>query len=280
METITKRILTPGANIPLLLKYEENCFPRPAVIVLHGTRRNKVIGAEEHDAYLKGGDFIRVYPDAPLHGERAILDHKTALDSTWEGYLQGKGDALHEVMIPMVYGLAQEVGIIIDCLLDHPQLITPHFGVYGFSVAGLASFMAAGLEPRLDAAVMLSAPLRFLFMMIGRAYEWDEASLIEAEAYDPMAHPERFFPTALLFSHGVRDDLAPVEVTRDVVRRLEPYYQSNPERLRLSEYPHVRHYLDKPAPYVGPEGQRELLALRTEAKDWLKNFLNPREEIG
>jgi len=280
MKTVSEHILIPGINLPLLLRYEAGQTPRPAVIVLHGTRRSKEVGVREHDEFLDGGDFIRVYPDAPLHGERAIPGHKTNLDSTWEGYLRGEGDALHEVMIPMVYGMAKEVGLIIDYLLSKPELIVPHFGVYGFSVAGLASFMAASLEPRLDVAIMLSAPLRFLFMMIGRTYAWEESTLIEAEAYDPMANPEKFFPTALLMTHGVRDDLVPIEFSRDIYHRLSPYYVNNPERLHLSEYPNVRHYLDKPAPYVGVNGQREISTLRAEAKGWLKKFLNQTNESG
>ena len=71
MDTVTEHLTIPGNNIPLLIRYEQG-FTWYAVIVLHGTRRSKEIGVEEHDRYLSGGDFIRVYPDAPLHGERAI----------------------------------------------------------------------------------------------------------------------------------------------------------------------------------------------------------------
>ena len=52
-----------------------------------------------------------------------LKDHKTSFDSTWEGYLQGEGDALHEVMIPMVHKMAQEVGLVIDYLITRPGLM-------------------------------------------------------------------------------------------------------------------------------------------------------------
>ena len=130
--------------------------------------------------------------------------------------------------------------------------------------------MAAGLVPQLDAAVMFSAPLRFIFMMVGRTYLWDEAALIEAEEYDPMNHVDQFFPKALLLIYGLRDDLVPIEATRDVYSRLKLFYEKDPDRLRLSIYPHMRHYLDKPAPYVGVEGNNEIIQARLEAKKWLE----------
>lgn len=274
METITERVVAPGSNIPLLLVYEKGCVPRPAVIVLHGTRRSKEIGLQEHDEYLRGGDFVRIYPDAPLHGERAPAGGKFESDATWQAYLRGEGDALHEVMIPMVWGLANDVPKVIDYLLTRPALVLPHFATYGFSVAGLMSLMAAVVEPRLDAAVTLSAPLRFRFMSVGMNYPWDNESIEEAERYDPLAHADCFYPTALLMIHGTRDDLVPIEAVRHVASRLLPYYAADPRRFKLSEYPHVRHYLDKPEPYVTTEGAHEILELRREAKHWLKRFLS------
>ena len=91
MDTVTEHLTIPGNNIPLLIRYEQGCTPRPAVIVLHGTRRSKEIGVEEHDRYLSGGDFIRVYPDAPLHGERAIKDQNTSFILHWKVIFRVRG---------------------------------------------------------------------------------------------------------------------------------------------------------------------------------------------
>ncbi len=273
MDTICEHVITPGSGIPLLLVYEQGCLPRPAVIVLHGTRRSKEIGLQEHDQHLCGGDFVRVYPDAPLHGERSAADGKFENDATWQAYMRGEGDALHEVMIPMVWGMAKDVPKVIDYLLTRPELVVPRFATYGFSVAGLMSLMASAVEPRLDAAVTLSAPVRFRFMSIGMTYPWDNASIEEAEQYDPLAHAQHFSPTALLMIHGTRDDLVPVEAARHFASHLSPCYAAEPQRFRLSEYPHVRHYLDKPEPYVTAEGAQETRELRREARDWLKRFL-------
>jgi pimeloyl-ACP methyl ester carboxylesterase len=274
METIYERVVTPGSGIPLILVYEQGCLPRPAVIVLHGTRRSKEIGLQEHDQYLCGGDFVRVYPDAPMHGERASADGRFQSDAPWQSYMRGEGDALREVMIPLVWGMAKDVPKVIDYLLTRPELIEPHFATYGFSVAGLMSLMATGVESRLDAAVTLSAPVRFRFMSIGMTYPWDNESIEEAEHYDPLAYADRFYPTALLMIHGTRDDLVPVEAARHMASRLSRYYSADPQRFKLSEYPHVRHYLDKPEPYVTAEGADEIRELRREARDWLKHFLS------
>jgi dienelactone hydrolase len=275
MITTREIAVTPNGKIPLLLAYEEGQVPRPAVIVLHGTRRTKEIGFSEHDRYLNTGDFIRVYPDAPLHGDRQPQGHRLAQDATWAALLRGEGDALHDVIIPVVAGMAAEVSSIIDYLLTRPELVAPHFATYGFSVAGLMSFLAAGQEPRLDAAVMLCTPVRYQLMSLGMAYQWTNEAIEEALEHDPMSHPGGFFPTALLFVHGTRDDLVPVEAVRDVHRRLTPLYASQPERLRLSEYAHVRHYLDKPAPYSTARAGEEIMQLRNEARLWMKRILNP-----
>ena len=275
MTTRTETTITPDSKIPLLFVYEEGHTPRPAVIVLHGTRRTKEIGVSEHDQYLNGGEFVRVYPDAPLHGARLPQGHPLAQDATWTAYLRGEGDALRDVIIPVVSGMASEVSSIIDYLLTRPDLVAPHFATYGFSVAGLMSLLAANRESRLDAAVMLCTPVRFQLMVLGMAYQWNNDAIEEAAQYDPMARPDKFPPTALLFVHGSRDDLIPVEAPRDVYGRLKPHYASTPERLRISEYPHVRHYLDKPAPYSTPQAMEEIVQLREEARLWLKCFLNP-----
>jgi dienelactone hydrolase len=275
MTTRTESTVTPDGKTPLLLVYEDGHTPRPVVIVLHGTRRTKEIGASEHDQYLNQGEFVRVYPDAPLHGARLPHGHPLAQDAAWAGYLRGEGDALRDVIIPVVSGMANEVSSIIDYLLTRPDLVVPHFATYGFSVAGLMSFLAANREPRLDAAVMLCTPVRFQFMSLGMAYQWSNDAIEEAAQHDPMAQPAKFLPTALLFIHGSRDDLVPVEAPRDVYGRLKPLYASTPERLRLSEYPHVRHYLDKPAPYSTLPAMEEIVQLREEARLWLARFLNP-----
>jgi len=275
MGTRRERVLTPDGKIPLLLVYEEGHIPRPAVIVLHGTRRTKEIGFDEHDQHLGQGDFVRVYPDAPLHGERLPQGHPLTQDATWRAYLHGEGDALHDVIIPVVWGMANEVPSIMDYLLGRPDLVAPRFATYGFSVAGLMSFLAANRASRLNAAVMFCTPVRYQLMSLGMAYRWSNEAIEEAMQHDPMARPGAFFPTALLFLHGSRDDLVPVEASRDVVARLGPYYVSNPERLKLSEYPHVRHYLDPSAPYSTPKGAEEIRRLREEARMWLKRFLAP-----
>jgi hypothetical protein len=129
-------------------------------------------------------------------------------------------------------------------------------------------------EARLDAAVMLCTPVRFQLMSLGMAYQWSNEAIEEAVQHDPMTRPEGFPPTALLFIHGSRDDLVPVEAPRDVYGRLKPHYAVTPERLRLSEYAHVRHYLDKPAPYSTTQAMEEIAQLREEARSWLKRFLN------
>lgn len=272
--TVTERVTVRDGEIPLLLVYEPSTVPQPAVIVLHGTRRTKEISFDDHDHFLRDGHFVRVYPDAPLHGEREQPGSPLSEASVWEDYLVGKGDALHEVMIPVVYGMAKEVSDIIDYLVSRKDIIQPKFGVYGFSVAGLMAFLAANLESRLNAAVCLCIPPRFLLMSVGRPYQWDMQTLKEAARYDPMNNPALFFPTSLFLGHGQMDDIVPIEVVRDVYHRLLPHYESMPERLMLKEYPNIRHYLDQPFPYNTKKGSEEILELRKEASDWLALYLS------
>ena len=216
---------------------------------------------------------MRVYPDAPLHGERQPPGSPLALDATWDAYARGERDALREVMIPVVWGLAGEVSEIIDYLCTRPEVVRPRFATYGFSVGGLMSLLAASLEPRLAAAVTLCAPVRFRFMSVGMHYRWHNDSIAEDLAYDPLVRADRFFPTALLMVHGVRDDVVPVEAARAAYAQLAPHYAADSGRLRLAEYPQVRHYLDKPAPYSTPEAESEIVALREEATAWLGRFV-------
>lgn len=257
-----------------MLVYEEECVPRPAVIVFHETRRNKEMAVSEHDEHLGKGAFVRVYPDEPLHGERPRLGDAKTEAALWGSYLRGEGDALHDIMIPLVWGMAQEVSTIIDYLSTRQDLIIPRWGTYGFSVAGLISLQAAGLETRLDAAVAISPPTRFRFMALGMRFQWDNATLAEAITYDPLVRADRFSPTALLLTHGTRDEIVPIEATHSLFTRLLPHYQQNPERLRFSEYSHFRHSLDKPAPYTTSEAAQQILLIRQEARLWLEHFLN------
>ena len=233
--TIEKHFV--GENkIPTLMFYHKQKEKLPAVICLHGWTGNKE-GMLVHCLRLADAGFCSVSVDARMHGDR--LDPEF-----WAKFAEN----FPRTFFTVVVETARDISQIVD-FLEETSFINPdRIGVMGVSMGGFTTLVAVTFEKRLKAAVsvigsanfplfvknMLS--LRVLPFKEKPMYQPDEETKRLYEQYDPLNNLDKFPPTSLLLIGGSLDPYVPKEGIIELYEALKPYYETNPQNLKLKLY--------------------------------------------
>lgn len=165
----------------------------------------------------------------------------------------------------------QDAGKVIDYLQSRGDV--GKFGWIGSSSTGIPGLAVATQEPRLNAVVA--------FVSTGAYRAWldswqtnglwrgkTKALWPETEALlptvDPILHVKTMFPCAILMVSGGADIVVDAKTARLFIDAARPYYQADPDRLRLVIYDGLGHNL--PA---------DVVPLYTEG--WFRMYLNPSQ---
>ena len=159
---------------------------------------------------------------------------------------------------------------VIDYLAKRGDVDVNKIGWMGASSTGILGLGVATQGPRLAAMV--------LFVSTG-AYEqwlqswhtnglwrgktndlWPETK--ELLKYDPIRHVQRLYPTAVLMVSGGEDKIVDPATARAFVKAATPYYEQDPDRLRLVVYENYSHNL--PADVV-----------KLHAEHWFRLYMSP-----
>jgi pimeloyl-ACP methyl ester carboxylesterase len=115
------------------------------------------------------------------------------------------------------------------------------------------------LTVTIDKRVIAAAPMAgtpdwsFLSSLEGRRLDGTTGR------YEPLSHPERFYPCAFLMVHGTIDRTCPIEGPRWLFQALKPFYHKTSEKLQMSEYRGQGHTVDA--------------KMKQEAIAWLERWL-------
>jgi uncharacterized protein len=147
-----------------------------------------------------------------------------------------------------VTSTAAEIPSLLDALVARGWAVPGRIAIAGVSLGGFVAYGAATIDPRIAAAVCITA-----------SPQWGD------DGRSPHLRLDRFFPVALLSIVAGADPVVPPEHAAALHAALAPRYAAAPERLRLVELPGAVHRL--------AEADRALA--RREAEAWIARYLAP-----
>jgi dienelactone hydrolase len=170
------------------------------------------------------------------------------------------------------YNAPRDARRVIDYLVGRGDVDRDKIGWLGSSSTGIPALAVATQGPRLAAIVA--------FVSTGAYRQWFETWHTnglwrgktnglwpETEAllkYDPILHVDKMFPTAVLMVSGGHDKVVDPKTARAFMDAARPYYESDPNRLRLVIYEGFGHNL--PADVV-----------KMYAEHWFHLYMHPTQ---
>jgi dienelactone hydrolase len=213
---------------------------RPVVFVLHG-RSGKAEDIFRYCRDLADAGMTALALDQRNHGRRLLDDR---CNTGW--------NPDHAVdMYSTFLGTALDISFLIDWLPVKYKIPVKKIGVTGISLGGHASFMAMGLDKRIQVCAALIGSVDYRHLMELRAMEnrspkkdfpnYYPKSLQNLVArYDPINNLKTFSNRPLLMCNGAADTLVQAECNARFLKKLMPFYR-NKNRLKQSIYPGVAH---------------------------------------
>jgi len=208
------------SNAPTLLTFKESAAKagsKGTILFYHGLKAKKEGNRKEYESLAEKG-FLVAGIDNVGHGERAYPDFDSMAKSWGE----------FEVFFSqMVRECALEIPRLIDNLIESYGIDSNKIGVCGISMGGYIAYSAILSDSRIKVATpILGSPT-------------SKSNLVE----NPKNFPEKFYPTALLSQNAGQDTSVNPKFAREFHKKLRPYYEKAPERLKYIEYPDSGHFM-------------------------------------
>ncbi|MHA2296698.1 MAG: alpha/beta hydrolase [Candidatus Hodarchaeales archaeon] len=192
-----------GTILSALFLYREPISsPKPAIVVYHGWGSSKEVALPGAIELARAG-FAVLVPDLRGHGES---------QGVFELGLIEKNDAQ----------------IAIDYLINRPEVDPESIAISGSSFGGAISLLAAGIDPRIKAAIAASTPSNMTTWLKERDFRVTERMSyrphVEVDYSNKSAMNERSPVTwiknitNLLLIHGIQDVLVPIHHAHDLHR--------------------------------------------------------------
>jgi dienelactone hydrolase len=260
---------------------------RPAVIALHSTGASK----ESELPFLRDlarAGFVAVAIDARFHGSRNPSGHGSAeyVDAILRTYRTGRGH-------PFFYDTVWDVLRLLDYLDTRDDVDPKRIGLFGVSMGGIETYLAAAVDPRVAVAVPCIGLESFRWAVehdswrsrIGTVQTAFDAAARDAgiaqpgadfvhafyarvapgldREFDGPAMAQLIAPRPLLAINGDSDARTPLPGLTECVEAARSAYAAAgaADRIELYLEPHTAHQ-------VTPEGMRR-------AQAWLARWLRP-----
>lgn len=166
----------------------------------------------------------------------------------------------------------QDSARIIDYLVSRGDIQRDKIGWFGSSSTGIPGLSVVTQGPRIAAIVAFvstGAYRQWLETWVPNKLWRDEKSdklWPETEEllnkYDPIDHVDKMYPTAVLMVSGGEDKVVDPKTAQAFVKAARPYYENDPERLRLVIYDGFGHNLPRDI-------------IRMYAENWFHLYMHP-----
>ncbi|MFO1095207.1 MAG: prolyl oligopeptidase family serine peptidase, partial [Planctomycetaceae bacterium] len=257
LETHTLDDLQPHATVTLLSAPSE-LAQRPVILML-GTLKPEEPPFWSLDLLREGYLLAAFTVDHPLDPVLARRPQWLVFDQRFaHSYVQGGARA------------PQDAGRVMDYLVARSDVHPEKIGWMGSSSTGIPGLAVATREPRLKAIVAFVSTGAYEQWLqtwhtnglwVGKTDElWPETR--ELLKWDPIRHVQGMYPCAVLMVSGGDDKVVDPATAREFVKAARPYYEQDPERLRLVVYEGFGHNLP-----------RDVVQLYTE--HWFHRYLHP-----
>lgn len=274
----------PGHRVAMLVVQPSTraAKPRPAVLVLHGTRGRKE-GMDSLLRELAARGLAACATDARYHGEFAQSDYE---DTLIQAYKTGKGH-------PWLYETVTDTIRALDYLQSRPDVDASRIGMMGISMGGMKTWLTAAVDPRVKVAVPCIGVTSFGYQLetgnfrprtqtLPRFHQAVADALGEKEVnsrvvreawsrvlpgivdrFDCPRMLEAIAPRPLLILNGEKDDRCPMEGVRKCYAAAEAEYRKHQaaDRLRMIVAPDTGHAVTAEQ--------------RSAAMDWFVRWLKP-----
>ncbi|MFW6269822.1 MAG: alpha/beta hydrolase family protein [Bacillota bacterium] len=236
-------------NIPVLSISPEKEKLKPLVIYIHGYGATKEQGIDFGYKMAKLG-FVFISFDCMEHGEREKIKTQSKYKKFEPVYPPDTGIDTYVHMHEVIVQTQKDINIIIDKLQSHPQIDTSRIGLTGFSMGGFATFYNAAYCDYIKAAAPIAGKPAFkkawddIILSTSTYKQWSakiknlkyetESRTAFIKKIDPYQDIFAFAPKPLLIINGDQDIDQPHIYSLKLYKELLPYYQVDPEKLRLS----------------------------------------------
>lgn len=280
MDHLEDRVTGQAAGVPFVALPPATARPSaPVVVAWHLLDPPRTEAAFAAAVPLHGLDAWRIYLGLPLTGSRTP-------PGGWDELARlGYEDAVLKLDMPIVYGAAEEFGLVFRALRDRLRLDGGAIGVMGGSVgAAVAQLLLAEGEIDATAAVLISPTVQLrrsieaMAQRFGISYNWSNDSRAVADRLDFVARAaeiaNRSQPAVLLVV-GEEDDPALSASAAEMATALRQSY-GTADRALVVSVPQMEHALAdepglEPAPQASHAAMVDLLATQ-----WFQQHLQCR----
>ncbi|MCC5646479.1 prolyl oligopeptidase family serine peptidase [Nostoc sp. CHAB 5824] len=283
------------AGVSLLLRPPKNPNnPAPLIIFWHG------FGSPSAEA-----DIAEAFPLSEIQAWKAYLRlpsfGKSSPDELEELMRRQLQDYVLQLLLPVIEPAVQELPKVVEALQRHCNIDSnAGIGIFGFSAGGLAALLAltqsniliqaavlAGVTKDLASAVNTYerfmqnsyATLKEQYPWLQPTYSWSEESEKAKTRLDFVNRAKEIVkgnpPPAILFVHGVQDEVFDVDDVKTLHEDLKLYYQqaNYPQRLSIRLFKHLKHAVDLAA-NTSPEQREDIIEMEKAVAGWFGRYLN------
>ncbi len=245
------------ANIPVLSISPKKEQLMPVVIFIHGYGGDREQALDFGYMFAKLGFFFISF-DCLDHGIRSRKHAEQETRRFKALYPQDTGIDTYIHMHEVIERTKEDINTLINYFIDNKQIDKGRIGLTGFSMGGFATFYNAANSNKIKVAVPIAGKPAFkkawedLILSTSTYAQWSEQikhlqnETVERTSYleeiDPFENMIRFAPKPLLIINGDMDTDQPYLYSLELYKRLIPYYEKDPEKLKLS-IPFVDHRL-------------------------------------
>jgi len=229
-------------EIPTLSCFKGGGDQKPLVIFSHAFTRAKEDFTDHLKAFAELG-YYAVALDNRAHGERSIRGFISQ-----QVFVDGKLN-VYEVR-KLIKETADDIKVLIDHFVKEGRVDEDRIGLIGVSMGGFSALRTLVMEERVKVAAPIIASPYFDEIPEDVPIAKDPENMKKlkdySEKYSPGFHLDRFYPRAILFQIGGRDIHVKGENVKQFCDTLGPYYEEDPDRLKLIVHDNVAHEFTQP----------------------------------